>query len=181
MENSNRTCSKCGERKDVSAFYSRSDRAGAAHSSCKACQGKYHAARYQLLKETTDKRTKQWRADNPEAARRISVASQEKHYKRRMLYLARVRAEKKGLPFSITEADILFPAICPVLGLTLDYSLGSKAGLPKPNSPSLDRRVPQLGYVPGNIAVISYRANSIKNDATPGELALVAEYFGAGQ
>ena len=35
-----------------------------------------------------------------------------------------------------------------------------------PDSPSLDRIVPELGYVKGNIRVISNRANHLKSDAT---------------
>ena len=35
-----------------------------------------------------------------------------------------------------------------------------------PMSPSLDRQIPKLGYVQGNVAVISHKANSLKNDCT---------------
>jgi hypothetical protein len=38
------------------------------------------------------------------------------------------------------------------------------------SSPSLDCIVPSLGYIPSNIAVISYRANRIKNDSNLEEL-----------
>ena len=34
------------------------------------------------------------------------------------------------------------------------------------SSPSLDKVIPSLGYVKGNIWVISYRANTIKNNCT---------------
>jgi hypothetical protein len=43
-------------------------------------------------------------------------------------------------------------------------------------SPSLDRIKPELGYVPGNIQVISARANVMKNDATPEELLAFANW-----
>ena len=42
---------------------------------------------------------------------------------------------------------------------------------------SLDCIIPELGYVPGNVAVISRRANTIKNDATIEELELVLAYM----
>jgi hypothetical protein len=45
------------------------------------------------------------------------------------------------------------------------------------NSPTLDRTIPDLGYVPGNIDIISQRANVIKNDATPEEVQMVADYM----
>jgi hypothetical protein len=47
-----------------------------------------------------------------------------------------------------------------------------------PHSPSLDRRVPELGYVKGNVEVISMKANAIKSYAAPEEIMLVARYFG---
>ena len=45
------------------------------------------------------------------------------------------------------------------------------------NCPSLDRIVPKKGYVEGNIAWISNRANVIKNDGTAEEHLKVAEYI----
>lgn len=68
--------------------------------------------------------------------------------------------------------DIVIPDVCPVLGVKLEK--GRESGTD--NSPSLDRIVPALGYVPGNIRIISNRANRIKNDSTPEELALILAY-----
>lgn len=53
-----------------------------------------------------------------------------------------------------------------MLGIELSISEGRMAD----NSPSLDRFKPELGYVKGNIHVISTRANRIKNDATYNEI-----------
>jgi hypothetical protein len=46
---------------------------------------------------------------------------------------------------------------------------------PTDNSPSLDKIIPSLGYVRGNVQVISQRANSIKRDATLAELELLVQ------
>lgn len=46
-----------------------------------------------------------------------------------------------------------------------------------PDSPSLDRIKPELGYVKGNIRVISFKANSIKNDASIEELRQILQYM----
>lgn len=43
-------------------------------------------------------------------------------------------------------------------------------------SPSLDRLNPRKGYVPGNVAVISFIANTIKSNATPTQLRKVADW-----
>ena len=47
------------------------------------------------------------------------------------------------------------------------------------NSPSLDRIDNSKGYVPGNIAVISMRANMIKNNASLVELKAIVAYIEA--
>ena len=47
----------------------------------------------------------------------------------------------------------------------------------KDASPSIDRIIPTLGYVRGNVIVVSLKANRIKNDATPDELMEVARFY----
>ena len=92
-----------------------------------------------------------------------------------MLGNAKARATRAGVPFEISAPDIIIPSHCPVLGVELYRTLGRKGG--GPNSPSLDRIKPELGYVPGNIIVISNRANRIKSDAAPHELRAVADFY----
>ena len=89
-----------------------------------------------------------------------------------ILTAARHRAKKKGIPFNLICDDIVIPECCPVLGVQL--VLGE--GICSDNSPSLDRIIPELGYVRGNVKIISRRANRIKNDATPDELYKVWKY-----
>ena len=47
----------------------------------------------------------------------------------------------------------------------------------KVSAPSLDRLIPKLGYVKGNIVIVSTRANTIKRDATPEELMKIAKFY----
>ena len=89
-----------------------------------------------------------------------------------MFYAAKQRAAKFGVPFSIAIEDVVIPDKCPVLGV----ELGKKAG--GWHAPSLDRSNPALGYAPGNVVVMSKRANTLKNDMTAGEAALLAKYMG---
>lgn len=88
----------------------------------------------------------------------------------KMWQQAKLRANRKNILFDLHPSDIHIPEFCPLLGIPL------VAGEKKhhANSPSLDRLRPELGYIKGNIAVISYRANSIKQDATPEELKSLA-------
>jgi len=80
---------------------------------------------------------------------------------------ARSRAVRKGLTFTITVDDISIPQRCPILDLPLTRNQGRRG--PTEESPTLDRIDPKHGYVPGNVIVISMRANTIKSFGTPEE------------
>lgn len=94
-----------------------------------------------------------------------------------MYYRVKHRAKKLNLPFDLEPDDIHIPKVCPVLNIPLKRNQGVGRRGASPNSPSLDRIVPELGYVRGNVMVISVKANSIKNDATPEELMRVACFY----
>lgn len=108
---------------------------------------------------------------NREEAREYRASNPAK----RLFYAARQRAKQSGIEFSITEADVVIPTRCPVFGTELIISGSSRENYD--NSPSLDRIDPTLGYVPGNVAVISNRANRIKNNATQQELMEVIKWL----
>lgn len=109
-------------------------------------------------KECSDS-SPQWHKRNPE---------------RVMLRSAKHRAKRQDLPFDLEFEDIVIPETCPVLGIPLECHAGT--GHAKQNSPSLDKIIPELGYVVGNIQVISYLANVMKHDATPEQLLNFADW-----
>lgn len=84
---------------------------------------------------------------------------------------AKKRAKLIGVPFDLDYAYIepLIPTHCPILGIKLcrDPKTGYE------NYPSIDRLIPELGYVRGNVWVISFRANTLKSNATLDEMRLV--------
>ncbi len=108
---------------------------------------------------------------DPDTYTRRAKAWRLKHPLRQMLKAARARALQKGLAFSLQELDLILPETCPVLGIKL--VLGNP--VQGPDSPSLDRIDNSKGYVPGNVRVISWRANNLKGDATLQELELVVQ------
>lgn len=83
-------------------------------------------------------------------------------------------AKRQGIPFDLEKQDIIIPEVCPVLGIPLFRNIGGKGMIP--NSPSIDRIIPELGYTKGNIQIISQRANVMKNDATLEELERFANW-----
>ncbi len=98
----------------------------------------------------------------------------ERHPLGNMLTGARRRAKRDGVPFSITEKDLYpLPKYCPILEIELDYNR-TKLGN---NSPSLDKIIPSLGYVLGNVCIISNRANQKKSDFTLKELEKLILYM----
>lgn len=89
------------------------------------------------------------------------------------------RAKAIGVPCDI-DADWLqanMPTHCPVLGIELKRR--TARGDNEPSAPTVDRLDPALGYVKGNIHIISRRANNIKSDATVDEIVRVAQWMQA--
>ena len=87
-------------------------------------------------------------------------------YIKHMVVRAKDRAAKRGLDFNLTVDDIEIPEVCPLLEIPI--IIGNKDDYE--NSPSLDRKDNTKGYIKGNVWVISKKANSMKNSATPEEL-----------
>ena len=92
-----------------------------------------------------------------------------KKYKEKVLLKkAKHRAKQKGLEFNIDISDIIIPEICPVLGIPIHKNSDEKTYTQ--NSPSLDRIDNNKGYIKGNVMVISYRANHLKNNSNLEEM-----------
>jgi len=83
--------------------------------------------------------------------------------------VAKTRAKQRGIPFTIECEDVVIPENCIVLGIPLDSRN-------RDYNPTIDEIVQGKGYVPGNFAVISGRANRIKSDASLAELKAITCY-----
>lgn len=125
---------------------------------CKACTA-VNSARY---------------ADKNRALRRDAVKrSRRRNPARCLLWSVRARANREGLSFNITEDDLQVPANCPVLGIPLTFSASGRSD----NTPSVDRINPALGYVRGNVAVVSWRANRMKSRFLLSELEALVVWW----
>lgn len=107
----------------------------------------------------------------------VSIAG-KKHYlkdlRATLFRSARANAATRGIEFTIELSDLPdLPTHCPVLGLPLQ--VGSKGR--SDNSPSLDRIDNAKGYVPGNLVIVSWRANRLKGSATVDELQKLAAFY----
>ena len=147
----NKICTKCKVEKEVSLFTYNKHRNNYA-SWCKACTN-------QLSKEM--QYSKKYRENDIEGS---------------ILKTAKYRAKKRGIPFNIEKQDIILPTHCPVLGIKLKLSDLAKNG-GAPYSYSLDRIDPNVGYIKGNIMVMSHLANSMKSNATKEQLLSFANWI----
>jgi len=108
-------------------------------------------------KERLNEQARRWHKSNPQYS----------------LYLsARNRAQRFKLDFDLSPEDIIIPDVCPVLGINILPKQGKRTN----NTHSLDRIDNSRGYVKGNVAVISWRANRLKADASLAELEKLTEY-----
>jgi guanyl-specific ribonuclease Sa len=109
----------------------------------------------------------------------VSVEAFEQQYWYKSARRTKERAKIKGIPNNI-DAEYLksiFPKdfLCPVLGVKMKIAEGFGSGIKE--SPSLDRVIPEKGYVRGNVIWISLLANQIKTSATPDEIEKVYKWL----
>lgn len=91
---------------------------------------------------------------------------------------AKARAKRKGIEFDISAADITpCDTACPICFVAMAISDRRWAG----NSFTLDRIDPSKGYVPGNVAVICFNCNAVKNNGTAELHERIAAYMRKGR
>lgn len=88
------------------------------------------------------------------------------------LRTARYNVERSKHECTITLDQIHVPKCCPILGVPFVFDKRRH-----PHGPSLDRVDNSKGYIPGNVCVISNRANRLKNDATIAEVRAILLYM----
>lgn len=114
----------------------------------------------------------------------ISVRGQQNRYPIQrwaysVVFRTRSLHKKTGIPFDLTRVFVesLATEFCPALGIKLNYGSAGIGGLTGASA-TLDRIIPNRGYVCGNVVVISHAANRIKTDATSEEIGKVAAWLG---
>lgn len=155
----------------------RKDKATLRRDAIKAAGG----ADYEALLAKERAARIEFRRRHPERVKELRGKHKKRQtFKAALCARARKRGRQRGFGATITPTDLVWPTHCPVLGLELDYpSHRGMRGLKtiRDNWPSLDRWDSTKGYVPGNVFVISYRANTLKNSATYEEILKVAKYL----
>jgi hypothetical protein len=113
----------------------------------------------------------------------MALSETEKRYRAtkrghlcRFLSSAKERSIKQNVSFDLTldYLESITTDECPVF--KTPFVWGQSNGK-HPYRPSLDKVVPELGYVRGNVVFISLKANTIKQDITEKELYAVADWL----
>lgn len=165
-------CYRCSTDLPLSAFTKNKQAADGLQSKCRECDKKYQAKR---------------RIDNKEYLLKYGRNYQKNRrtnfdYRLQMLLNAsKQRATAKGREHTITLKDLQdkYPkdGKCPIFGIELKFNT---TGF-NDTSPSIDRIDATKGYTKDNIQIISWKANSIKRNATLEELILLVNYLNQGE
>lgn len=107
---------------------------------------------------------------------RKNYLSTKRGHLTRHLAKTKERAATQNLPHDIDleYLESIATDECPVFKTPFVWGQGKGHN---PFRPSIDRIVPELGYVKGNLAFISMKANTIKQDVTEKELYAVADWL----
>lgn len=140
-------CPKCKEYKTLEDFHKNRNRAQGRAGVCKSCTSKYGKTHKPKYRKT------------------------EQGILTIRLFSIQTKCKERNIPFNLTQEDIAIPKYCPVLGVELNRDFNS------PWCATVDRIKPELGYVKGNVIVVSKRANCIKSDATVEEMQRVVDFY----
>lgn len=197
-----KTCSKCGETKPLEEFVKDNRRKDGYATICKECRRKKDRERYQQLRSDPifmekhrehGRKYKQNHKDkvdayNAEYRMRPEVCERLRNYHQNrqqsltidnklkdMIHRCKTRSNEKNLPFNIdvNYLKTLYVERCPILEIPLNWE--SCATGRTESTPSVDRIIPNLGYIKGNVRIISALANAMKNCATKKQLITFAK------
>lgn len=165
-------CTVCKQIKNHNAFYLKSN--GVFRPNCRDCRNlkrradrKRNPERIRALDRARHVRRRDHRNSNARKYR-------QKYQVRALILGAKNRALQKNLAFDLKEENLKIPAICPIFGTPFTY--GGK-GQQKYQNVSLDRVNPKKGYTMDNVRVISWKANTVKNNGTVEEHQKIIDYI----
>lgn len=159
-------CTKCNQEKNNIDFHKCSVNKDGLYKWCKTCKIEYDRNYRKSDKVQTYYKSKEYREKKKlyEYERRINSPEII------MYTWVKNRAKRKNLPFNLEISDIIIPDKCPLLEIPIFMKPYKQKGSFCPNSPSIDKIIPKLGYIKGNIMIISMKANIMKSNASIEEL-----------
>lgn len=166
-------CIKCGDYKSLDNFTKRKDTKSTTYRpTCKTCMKEIRSKEYHTnIAENKRKAKLQYRRN-----RKQRLEASRLYYRNNtikvLLANAKRRSRQKGIPFNLEPEDLILPTTCPVLDIPMYVGEEMHDG-----SPTLDRYIPEKGYVIGNVNIISNKANRLKNDGTLEEIDMLLKWM----
>jgi len=154
-------CLKCKKVKEINAFVHRKDEKN-RRKTCKTCV--YERERNSIAYAKKIKNASKLR-------RFLKKADPIRRWANDAYGNLSKRSKENNIKMTLTRDWLRANARthCPMLGVRLDYAARRNVAI----RASVDRINPNKGYTPENCQVVSFRANSIKNDATIKELEMI--------
>jgi hypothetical protein len=167
-------CCKCQVIKPETDFHRKASNGDGLHKECKVCRCAQQSE-YGKIKYYNDiEESRRYNREKRRGERRTPET-----WCKQIIVSLRRRSEEQNLPFDIDGVYLfsIWPTdnLCPVLKTELLCGQEKNCG----PGPSVDKVRPELGYVKGNVRIISYRANRLKCDSTVQELLSVIDYMKA--
>lgn len=143
-------CRGCSEDKPLEEYPIRNDRSGRARPYCHSCSNNIARARYK--------------------------AYQKRDYFKWKCTKTKARAKRLNLLFDLTPEYLkeIWTGYCPITKEILSFD----ENWTNSNSAELDKIIPELGYIKGNVAFISRRMNKIKSEASYSDIIKLGEWLG---
>lgn len=181
-------CKKCKKEYPLSDFIKNKQCIDGYIGTCRKCRNKYGKKWKQKNKDRLAPiRRKQY-------AERYGEIQREKERIRRKQYPLKVRCQllRSGMVERTRLRGLVFDSKiftvkhlmclltnspnCECCNKKLDISFKPN-GSPNNDSPSIDRFNPELGYVESNVAILCWRCNNLKRDASAKELRRIADWM----
>lgn len=138
MGDDKKECRGCLETKSLNEFPARKDRSGKLRPYCKNCSNNISRKRYEAHRRTNPFKLRATRA------------------RARSLWL------NKPCDLTADYLESIWTGVCPVLKIPLKWTTDRY----DESAAELDRFVPELGYVKGNVHFLSRKANRLKNNSS---------------
>jgi hypothetical protein len=133
------------------------------------------ANNYHKNRDSIREKTKSYRLAHPGQDRKYYISSRKRSPWRFLVLSAKKRAEKIGVPFDLTNewAQARWTGRCELTNLPFNLEFTGRNG-PMHWSPSIDRKIPAVGYVQENCRFVLHCVNSFKSTGTQEEMLYVA-------
>lgn len=136
-------CNSCNIEKEEDHFSIRNDgrNIGKYRKTCKECRNNNQKKNYYKYKK-----------NNPFLARHVKM---------------KASCKQRNIPYDLDDIYLeqIWTEYCPISGLKLEWSSSSK-DRSRENVAELDRFIPELGYIKGNVSWVSRKMNNLKSDGS---------------